>query len=171
MKPNPDLFGSYSVKACLSGNILLYFLAIFFYNALETCIDALNLAGNLLVDNEHRGILCYLKIYNIRYLNRFFEDIKRSLHLCGVYIGCVETNYQLRKRNKPCLIPPFYVDLSESLDELQDSEYRYLMKYEKNPLKTDIECFLKALCKIVIKRARSNYTINKQLLSINRIIN
>lgn len=312
--------------------------------------DASNLAGNLLIDNEHSGILCYRKINNVRYLNKFLEDINRALHLGGIYIGCVETNYQLRKRvarkypalilypfyfvhflvkrvlpkwsvskrlyffitrgrsrvlslteilgrlvscgfeileykeiglmtyfavkkvkmpeydpcptfgplvqlkrtglngkpiklykfrtmhpfaeylqqylyekyglsngdkiindfrvtewgsvlrkywidelpmlinfikrdiklvgvrplsqhklslyrkelqdirkrNKPGLIPPFYVDLPESLDELQDSEYRYLIKYEKNPFKTDIEYFFKAIYNIVIKRARSN---------------
>lgn len=60
--------------------------------------DASNLAGNLLNDNEHRGILCYRKINNVRYLNKFFEEVNRALQPGGLYIGCVETNYQLRKR-------------------------------------------------------------------------
>ena len=62
------------------------------------------------------------------------------------------------KRNqfKPGLIPPFYVDLPKTLEEIMDSEMRYLVAYEKNPFITDWKYFWKAMYNIFIKRARSN---------------
>lgn len=61
-----------------------------------------------------------------------------------------------RKKFKPGLIPPFYVDLPKTIDEIVDSEMKYLKAYEKAPLFTDIKYFILALYKIVIKKARSN---------------
>lgn len=60
-----------------------------------------------------------------------------------------------RLKYKPGLIPPFYVDMPKTLDEIMDSEMRYLEAYEKNPLLTDWKYFWKALYNIFIKRARS----------------
>lgn len=62
------------------------------------------------------------------------------------------------KRNlfKPGLVPPFYVDMPKTLDEIMDSEMRYLEAYEKNSFITDWKYFWKAMYNIFIKRARSN---------------
>ena len=62
---------------------------------------------------------------------------------------------QRRIRFKPGLIPPFYADLPESLDEIQASEMRYLDAYEKAPLRTDFRYFRKALFNILVKGAKS----------------
>lgn len=60
-----------------------------------------------------------------------------------------------RLKHKPGLVPPYYADLPETLQEIQDSEERYLIAHEKSPLKTDIRYFFKAFKNIVINRARS----------------
>ncbi|MEX0968013.1 MAG: sugar transferase [Bacteroidia bacterium] len=60
-----------------------------------------------------------------------------------------------RLKFKPGLIPPFYVDMPETLEEIQQSELRYLRAYQKNPILTDIKYFWKAIYNIVARQARS----------------
>lgn len=60
-----------------------------------------------------------------------------------------------RLKHKPGLIPPFYVDLPKSLEEIMESELKYLELYEKKPFKTDFVYFRKAFFNIVFRRARS----------------
>lgn len=62
---------------------------------------------------------------------------------------------QKRIKFKPGLVPPFYVDNPKTLEEIMDSEMRYLEAYEKSPFFTDIKYFFKAFYNIVFKRARS----------------
>ncbi|MBZ0183557.1 MAG: sugar transferase [Melioribacteraceae bacterium] len=62
---------------------------------------------------------------------------------------------ELRVKTKPGLVPPFYVDLPGTLEEIFESERKYLEKYFKSPLKTDMEYFVKSWYNILIKRARS----------------
>ena len=61
-----------------------------------------------------------------------------------------------RVKYKPGLIPPFYVDLPETLDEIMESEIKYLKLYKKSPFTTDFKYFFLALYSIFIQRARSN---------------
>lgn len=61
-----------------------------------------------------------------------------------------------RIRTKPGLIPPFYADLPKTLEEIQDSENRYLDAYFRRPFITDCRYFWKAFYNIVVRRARSN---------------
>ena len=62
-----------------------------------------------------------------------------------------------RTKNKPGLIPPFYAQFPtpKSLEETQQNELKYLFEYEKNPFRTDVEYFCKAVYNIVVKKARS----------------
>ena len=60
-----------------------------------------------------------------------------------------------RLKFKPGLIPPFYVDMPKTLEEIMASEMRYLEAYEKHPLRTDWRYFWLAWYNIFIKRARS----------------
>ncbi len=75
-----------------------------------------------------------------------------SNHYLSLYKECL-----IEKRNKfkPGLIPPFYVDMPETLQEIMASEERYLDLYEKNPLMTDVKYFFKAAYNIFFKKARS----------------
>ncbi len=85
-----------------------------------------------------------LKIVGVRPLSRqYFELYDEELR-------------QKRIRYKPGLVPPFYVDMPKTLDEIQDSELRYLEAYEKHPWRTDWVYFWKAVGNIVLKKARSN---------------
>ena len=66
-----------------------------------------------------------------------------------------EETRQLRLRTKPGLIPPFYVDLPETFDEICESEKRYLRAFLEKPVRTDIYYGVVALWNIFVKRARS----------------
>jgi len=61
-----------------------------------------------------------------------------------------------RVLNKPGLIPPYYADMPGSIEEVWDSERKYLRQFKKNPFKTDWSYFWKAVKNIVIKGAKSS---------------
>lgn len=61
----------------------------------------------------------------------------------------------LRIQFKPGLIPPYYADLPQSLEEIQESERRYFAAKLAHPFKTDWIYFFKAMYNILVKRARS----------------
>jgi hypothetical protein len=46
--------------------------------------------------------------------------------------------------------------MPKTLEEIIDSELKYLKEYEKSPLKTDFQYFWAILNNIFIKKARSN---------------
>jgi lipopolysaccharide/colanic/teichoic acid biosynthesis glycosyltransferase len=60
-----------------------------------------------------------------------------------------------RIKHKPGLIPPFYADMPVTLEEIMESEMRYLEAYEKHPRLTDLKYFFKAWQNIIFKKARS----------------
>jgi len=62
---------------------------------------------------------------------------------------------QLRLRHKPGLIPPYYADMPKTLEEIEASERKYLLAWEKAPFRTDWQYFWRALYNIVFKKARS----------------
>jgi len=85
-----------------------------------------------------------LKLVGVRplsdqYFNLYSEELKRK-----------------RIKYKHGLVPPFYADMPRTLDEIMESEMRYLVAYEKHPFRTDVSYFFKALYNILFKRARSN---------------
>ena len=57
---------------------------------------------------------------------------------------------------KPGLIPPFYADLPQTLDDIVKSELKYLELHQQNPFKTDVNYFLRAVRNILFKKARSH---------------
>jgi lipopolysaccharide/colanic/teichoic acid biosynthesis glycosyltransferase len=61
----------------------------------------------------------------------------------------------LRTRYKPGLVPPFYVDMPETLEEIMESERQYLEAYRKSPFLTDFRYFFLAWKNIIFKHARS----------------
>lgn len=56
---------------------------------------------------------------------------------------------------KPGLIPPYYADLPKTLDEIQDSEEKYLNAFDEKPVRTDLIYFFKSVYNICFKKARS----------------
>jgi hypothetical protein len=75
-----------------------------------------------------------------------------SKHFYNLYTPELQ---QKRIRFKPGLIPPFYADLPKTLEEIMDSETRYLDAYEKSPFQTNLRYFFRSLYNIVIKGAKS----------------
>ena len=92
-----------------------------------------------------------------------FNMLKGQIKLVGVrplsqqYFDLYDKDLQeLRIKTKPGLLPPFYVDIPETLEEIQESERRYLEAYLKHPFRTDWRYFWKIFRNIVFKRKRSN---------------
>ena len=99
-------------------------------------IDELPMIFNLLNGN--------MKIVGVRPLSK---------HYFNLYT--VELK-EKRLKFKPGLVPPFYVDMPKTLEEIMESENRYLDAYAKNPVRTDIKYLFRASYNIIFKRARSN---------------
>jgi lipopolysaccharide/colanic/teichoic acid biosynthesis glycosyltransferase len=88
--------------------------------------------------------------------------LKGDLKLIGVrplskhYLSLYNDELRkLRKNIKPGLLPPFYADLPKSLDEIMESEKKYLTAYKQNPIKTDIKYLGMILKNIIFRKARS----------------
>jgi hypothetical protein len=88
--------------------------------------------------------------------------LKRDLKIVGVrplsqhYLSLYPEDYiERRRKYRPGLVPPYYADLPKELDEIIDSEKRFLDAYDKHPLRTNWRYFWKAFYNIFIKRARS----------------
>jgi hypothetical protein len=106
-----------------------------------------------------------------RFLRRFWLDelpmiinvFRGDMKLFGIrplssqYLGLYPEHLRnLRANVKPGLIPPFYADLPETLDEITNSEEAYILSYMEKPFLTDFTYFVKAAYNILILRARSN---------------
>jgi len=100
--------------------------------------------------------------YWIDEIPMIYNFLKGDLKLVGVrplsahYLGLYSQELkQKRIQHKPGLIPPFYVDMPKTLEEIQASEMRYLEMHEKNPVWTDVRYFFLACHNILIRKARS----------------
>ncbi len=91
-------------------------------------------------------------------INLFKGDIKLvgvrplSKHYLSLY---TEELREKRRKFKPGLLPPFYADMPRTIQEIIESETRYLDAYEKNPFLTDAKYFIRILSNILIKKKRS----------------
>ena len=65
---------------------------------------------------------------------------------------------ELRVTVKPGLLPPFYYDEKspETLEEIQESEKRYIESYKKHPFRTDWRYFWRIVRNVVFKKKRSH---------------
>jgi lipopolysaccharide/colanic/teichoic acid biosynthesis glycosyltransferase len=98
--------------------------------------------------DELPGLINFLKgdmkIVGVRPLSRQYFDLYR------------EDVRDRRIKYKPGLIPPFYADMPADLEEIQESELKYLDSYDKHPFYTDIKYFFKSGWNIWFHKARSN---------------
>jgi len=95
-------------------------------------------------------------------LPMLYNYLKQELKIVGVrplsahkFSTYPEDLQKKRTETKPGLVPPFYADLPETVEEFHASEEKYLNAYQKKPIRTDIRYFFKALYNIFIKGARS----------------
>ena len=63
--------------------------------------------------------------------------------------------HELRKQTKPGLIPPFYLDMPETFEEICASEKKYLQAYLKHPVRTELYYGFWCLFNIFVRNARS----------------
>lgn len=99
-------------------------------------IDELPMIANLLKGD--------LKLVGVRPLSK---------HYFSLYTPELQ---QKRIQYKPGLIPPFYVDNPKTLEEIMESEHRYLDAYAKRPFRTDVKYLFVATYNIIFKRYRSS---------------
>lgn len=91
-------------------------------------------------------------------INWFRGDVKivgvrpLSEHKFSLYTKKMQ---KLRVSVKPGLVPPFYADLPQNLEELQNSEMKYTKCYLKKPFVADFKYFFLAAVNIIFKKARS----------------
>lgn len=105
----------------------------------------------------------FFRKYWIDELPMIINLLKGDLKLVGVrplskhYLSLyTEELKKKRIKVKPGLIPPFYADMPKTIEEIMESENRYLDSYEKAPFKTDVIYFFKALKNILFHKARSS---------------
>ena len=95
-------------------------------------------------------------------LPQIYDWMQGRINLVGVralseqYFSLYPKSLQdLRTQFKPGIIPPFYVDLPDDLDDICKSEEKYLLQKAKTPLRTDLKYGIKAFINIIFKGARS----------------
>ena len=106
-----------------------------------------------------------------RWMRKFWIDeipmvynfIRGDLKLVGVrpisahYMSLYTPEHKdLRMQGKPGLIPPFYADMPKNLEEIMESESRYIHAYVRSPLSTDWNYCVKAFSNIFLHKARSH---------------
>jgi lipopolysaccharide/colanic/teichoic acid biosynthesis glycosyltransferase len=96
-------------------------------------------------------------------LPMIFNLLRGDLKIFGVrplskhYLNLYSEEFRNRRANyKPGLVPPYYVHLPKTLEEIVRSEQTYLDEFDKNPFLTDIRYFFKAAYNIIIKKSRSS---------------
>ncbi len=104
----------------------------------------------------------FMRKYWIDELPMILNLLKADLKLVGVrplsqhYFSLYSKELQeLRLKTKPGLLPPFYVDMPKTLEEIQASERKYLEAHATNPFRTDIHYFFMILNTIILKGRRS----------------
>jgi len=105
----------------------------------------------------------FMRKFWIDELPMIFNLLKGEMKLVGVrplsehYFSLYTKELQaLRVKTKPGLLPPFYVDMPITLEEIIASEIKYLKAYQKRPYYTDFTYFFKSTYNILIKNKRSS---------------
>ncbi len=91
-----------------------------------------------------------------------FNLVKGQLKIVGVrplskhYLSLYTSELKEKRIEiKPGLVPPYYADLPSTLEEIMQSEIRYINAYKVNPIITDLKYLFKASSNIIINKARS----------------
>ncbi len=93
----------------------------------------------------------------------FINIFKGQMKLVGVrplsqqYFNLYSPELQkMRVLLKPGMLPPYYKDMPETLEEIQESERKYIESYLKHPFCTDWKYFWCIVTNIVFRRKRSS---------------
>jgi lipopolysaccharide/colanic/teichoic acid biosynthesis glycosyltransferase len=155
-------------RVCKNGNIKHFYKIRTMYPYSEYLQDYLLKVQGLQDGGKFKGDFRvspagkFLRKYWIDELPMIINFLKGDVKLVGVrplskhYFSLYSKELQsMRIKTKPGLIPPFYVDFPKSLDEIMESEKKYLLAYKKHPIMTDIAYLYKALINILFNGYRS----------------
>jgi len=104
----------------------------------------------------------FLRMFWLDEFPSLINCIRGDMKIVGVrplskhYLSLYSKELQKRRINyKPGLIPPYYVHKPETLEEIMESEIRYMDEYDRHPWRTDIKYFFKVVWNIIFKKYRS----------------
>jgi len=126
--------------------------------------NSLKKGGKFNKDIRITSIGYFMRKYWLDELPMIFNLLKGDMKLVGVrplsthYFSLYSKELQeLRIQFKPGLLPPFYADMPQTLDEIQQSEMKYLRECKsKGLISTDVQYFFKILKNILFRKARSS---------------
>ncbi len=125
--------------------------------------NKLDNSGKIQNDFRLSSLSSFMRKYWIDEIPMIFNLLKGDLKLFGVrpiskhYFNLYSDKLKNERiKHKPGFIPPFYADLPNTLKEIMESEFNYLIKYNKSPLKTDLTYLFKSLYNVFILGKRSS---------------
>lgn len=126
-------------------------------------INSLQKGGKFKRDFRINTMGRFMRKYWIDELPMLINLLRGEMKIVGVrplsqqYFSLYSGELQkLRIKYKPGLLPPFYADLPETLDEIQESELKYLRNcQQKGTFVTDMKYFFLIFRNIVFKKAKS----------------
>ena len=96
-------------------------------------------------------------------LPMLYNWLRGDLQLVGVrplssqYLALYDPELRvLRQKVKPGLLPPFYADLPTTIEEIMESELRYIQAFLERPLMTQLRYFWKCFWNIGVRGKRSS---------------
>lgn len=124
--------------------------------------NSLDSSGKFANDFRVSGWGRRMRKYWLDELPMLLNVLKGDMKLVGVrplsehYYSLYTPEMQAyRIKTKPGMFPPYYVDMPESLEEVQASEKKYLDAFFAHPVRTQWTYFWKIMSSIFIKRRRS----------------
>ena len=124
--------------------------------------NALDKNGKFANDFRVSGWGKLLRKYWLDELPMVWNILKGDMKLIGVrplseqyYSLYTPEMQQYRILCKPGLLPPYYADMPEGIEEVQQSEKKYLDVFFQNPFRTQWVYFWKIMCSIFVKRHHS----------------
>ncbi len=119
--------------------------------------------GKMKNDPRVNAVGHIMRKYWLDELPMLLNLLKGELKIFGVrpiskhYFSLYPEDFQeYRKKFKPGLIPPVYVEIPKDLNEVVEVERRYLQAYERQPLLTDFRYMCRLMYNIIFKKVRSN---------------
>lgn len=124
--------------------------------------NGLQSGGKLCNDPRISTLGRFLRKFWIDELPMLYNLFKGDLKIFGVrpisqhYLSLYPKDFQdFRKKFKPGLIPPVYVEIPDTINDVVAIERRYLEAYERNPVMTDLRYLARFVYNIVLKSVRS----------------
>lgn len=120
-------------------------------------------SGKIKNDFRISSFAKFLRRYWIDEIPMIYNLLKGDIKLFGVrpiskqyFEMYPEDLKKIRIKHKPGFIPPYYADMPKSFDEIMDSEFNYLKKYNINPIYTDFIYLSRALKNVILRGIRSS---------------